>query len=588
MSATIHLLSEHTINQIAAGEVIENPASIIKELVENSIDAGSTKVIVETLGGGLQLIRISDDGVGMGPQDALLCLERHATSKIREAEDLSKISTMGFRGEALASIAAISKMTIQTCLADGVGTEVEVEAGVIQQVKPCARNKGTTIEVRQLFYNVPARRKFQKSAAVCSADITRVLTSLSLAHPLMGFELYQQNQENLKLLKESGDFLEALRRRIGNVLGEPFLEESIAIESSFSPFAFKGFLGGIQNTRPNRSLQHAFINQRAVHCPALSFAVKDALGTRIAEDRFPIYVLHLEIPFEFLDVNVHPQKREVRLREEKWIKQKIQEKIQEELFAKEKKTLFSPLSTETVSFNLFSSESFFAKPEIEPVNSLEENFFIKPQGKEQFIQSSLEIEKTVVPIGLYDHFLWIDAATTFHLGFGIESQGIWIVDLKAATSRILFNSLAIEEKPSVQALLLPLSFSCSLAEAQQILTRQSQLEKIGFSLRSSGRQSFLVEAIPSLLKEEESLDFLRQFISTEEKEEHWNRMIERRLASACSRQVSLRKERYFLSGALDVLQALSKTKDPLFCPLGNKTIIQLGKDELQQFFTKKR
>ncbi len=604
MSGVIRLLSEHTINQIAAGEVIENPASVIKELVENAIDAGATKIIVEISGGGLQKICISDDGVGMSPADALLCLERHATSKIAQAEDLATVSTMGFRGEALASIGSISKMTIQTCQASSVGSQVDIEAGIISMVKPCARNRGTSIEVSQLFYNVPARRKFQKSPGLCSVDVLKTITQLSLANPMISFELYDNQQERLKLSRGEGGFLEALRKRVGQVLGESFLEESVSVEANFDPFSFRGILGGVQNTRPNKALQYAFINQRVVLCPALSYAVKEAFGTRISHDRFPIYVLHLDIPSAFLDVNVHPQKREVRLREEKWIKEKLRDKIQEELFVKEKSMAPSSLSLAPLSFNLFSPESFFAKPQVdkEDLVSIETFSRFPPQDEsiQQWVapelfpneltvnkQNPLFIEKKVGPIGIYQHFLWINAASSQYLQMGFAVAGVLIINLKAASARLLFESLQEDAQSFQQALLIPLSFSCSLAEAQMILLNEKELEKMGFALRSIGKQSFLVEAIPSLLPEEEALEFLK-IAFMEEKGDSWNLKKERLLASACSRLLSLRRENYGITQALEIFYSLIKAKTPLFCPLGNKTIVQIENYELEQLFTKKR
>lgn len=588
MSKVIHRLSELTINKIAAGEVIENPASVVKELVENALDAGSTRIIVETTGGGLQKICISDDGIGMGPEDALLCLERHATSKIFEAEDLERIATMGFRGEALASIAAISKVTLQTCPSTGVGTQVEIEGGELVQVKPCARNRGTSLEVRQLFYNVPARRKFQKSAALCSLDILKTLTTLSLANPLIGFEYYENGQERLNLSKIEGPFLSALKKRAGDVLGDSFLADCVCVEAKFEPFSFQGILGGAQNTRPTKALQYSFINQRAVLCPAVSFAIKDAFGTRIAQDRFPIFALHLKIPFDFLDVNVHPQKKEVRIREEKWIKDKLQEKIQEELFVKERSmgSSSSSLSTAPVAFNLFSPSSFFAKKEVqeESFASFEEELPLFPK---ESLQMPLFQERKVSSIGIYNQYLLLQASSTSYLEMEIPQEGILMVDLKAASSRLLFDSLSSEESRDSLSLLIPISFSCSLPEAESLLHFAKDLEEMGFFLRSVGRQSFLIEAIPSLLPEEEAVDFLK-IAFLKEKGDSWSLKKERLLASASSRLLSLRKEQYDLTSALEVFYKLMESKTPLFCPLGNKTILHIGNHELEQMFTKKR
>ncbi|MBX9922818.1 MAG: DNA mismatch repair endonuclease MutL [Rhabdochlamydiaceae bacterium] len=579
MSSIIRVLSEHTINQIAAGEVIENPASIVKELIENAIDAKASKIVIEVSGGGLQKICVSDDGTGMGSDDAILCLQRHATSKIRQAEDLSVISTMGFRGEALASIAAISKMTLLTSPASGLGTQVEVEAGVIKEVKPCARNQGTSIEVRQLFYNVPARRKFQKSPALCLADMIKMITQLSLAYPSIGFELYDSGEQRLRLIKKEGDFLQMLQERVKQVLGEDFLEEAFIVEAKEEPFTFRGILGSVQNTRPNRAQQYSFLNERSILCPTLSFAVKEAFGTRIAQDRFPIYVLHLDIPSSFIDVNVHPQKKEVRLREEGWIRKNLQETIQKQLFSKE-------TAHPSLAFNLFSPESFLSRPEPDAVPRVfaEEQKLFFPLEAEQM---PLFVEKQITPMGLYRHFLWIDASSTKHLSWPLPSEGIWIVDLKAASSRLLWESFLQEKEKEAQTLLLPLTFSCSIAEAEEISSHFEDLEKMGFYLRSSGKNSFFVEAIPSHLQQEEVLDFLRM-VFLEDKKESWELRKERSLASACCRIFSLRRDGYLLSQALEIFTALTKIKAPLLCPLGNKTIISMEEHELQQLFVKRR
>ncbi len=609
MSGVIRLLSEHTINQIAAGEVIENPASVVKELVVNSIDAGATKIVVETTGGGLQKICISDDGVGMSREDVLLCLQKHATSKISQAEDLASVSTMGFRGEALSSIGSISKMTMKTCQASGVGSQVDIEAGIIGAVGSCARNQGTSVEVRQLFYNVPARRKFQKSPALCSVDVLKIITQLSLANPMISFELYENQQERLKLPRGEGDFLEVLKKRVGQVLGDAFLEESIAMEATFDPFSFRGILGGVQNTRPNRALQYSFINQRAVHCPALSYAVKDALGTRIGHDRFPIYVLHLDIPSAFLDVNVHPQKKEVRLREEKWIKEKLKEQIQEEIFTKEKSMASTSLSSTPLSLDMFSPRSFFVRPQDdrEDLGPIETFSNFPSQDRSQKRWSSKEpsqgellpkdlhfddqvplfVEKKVVPIGVYQHFLWINAASSQYLEMGFPSEGVLIVNLKAASARLLFESLQKDFQECQQTLLLPLSFSCSLAEAQLLFLHEKELEEMGFSLRSIGKQSFLVEAIPSLLPEEEALEFLKMTFLLE-KGGSWDVKRERVLAGACRSLLAQRRENYGVAQALEIFYTLIKAKTPLFCPLGNKTIVSIENRELEQLFAKKR
>lgn len=578
MATKIRVLSEETINKIAAGEVIENPASIIKELVENSLDAGASKIVIEIHGGGLQLIKVSDNGCGMGPDDALLSLQRHATSKIKEAEDLFTVGTMGFRGEALASIGAVSQMTLQTALDEGDGVEVFLEGGRLQGVVPTARSQGTTITVRQLFYNVPARRKFQKTQALCAADVTRTVVSLSLANPCIGFELYNQEGEVLKLLRgDSLDYLGSLKKRIADVLGDEFLEGAITIEADASVFSFKGILGSFQNTRPNRALQYQFVNGRSVLCPAVSYAVKDAFGTRIPENRFPIYVLHLDIPKEYVDVNVHPQKKEIRLREEKWIKQTIEEKIQEKL------SIPNPIVAPS-SFALFSEESFFPNP-----SALRENIsFCDPLERSSPPMGEAELSFCMRPraVGVYDHFLWVEASSVPSLEMG--EDGLVFIDLNGAAARVLFEFLEKGQgKKEQQLLLLPISFPCSLGEEEVILACLEEIESFGFSLQK-GRQSFMIEAIPSHIEEGEALEFIRSFISLEERGETVEQRKRRKLASSTSRIASSRKGFHTLSTGVALLEALLKTKTPAVCPLGEKIITRLGKDDLQQMFSSKR
>lgn len=257
----------------------------------------------------------------------------------------------------------------------------------------------------------------------------------------------------------------------------------------------------------------------------------------------------------------------------------MQETIQKQLFYKES-------AQPSLAFNLFSPESFLSRPEIEPSQKsfVEEQKLFFPIESEQV---PLFVEKQVSTLGLYRHFLWVDASSAKHLSWEIPSGGIWVVDLKAASARLLWESLIEEKGHEAQTLLLPFTCSCSLAESEEITTHLDDLEKMGFYLRSSGKNSFLVEAIPSHLQQEEVLDFLRM-VFLEDKKESWELRKKRSLASACCRIFSLRNERYFLSQALDIFTALTKAKSPLICPLGNKTIISMEEHELQQLFIKKR
>jgi DNA mismatch repair protein MutL len=335
VQSKIRVLTEHTINKIAAGEVIENPASVIKELVENSIDAGSKTICVEIQNGGRQLIRITDDGCGMSHDDALLSLERHATSKIKEVDDIQEITTMGFRGEAIPSIASISKFTLLTCPRTDDGTEaggtlVCVDGGRIVSCAGAARSPGTTIEVKSLFFNVPVRRKFQKSPAYDIHEIQKMLSLLALGYPNVQFELISDQKTLLKTCPplEEISFSDQLRKRIEDVLGKVVSGPLLPVSFEQPPFGIHGFIAPPSIHKPNRTGQYLFINHRAVFSPLVSTAVKEGYGTMLPAQRFPFFILHLSLPGSLVDVNVHPQKKEVRLRQESQLKEIIIRAIQ--------------------------------------------------------------------------------------------------------------------------------------------------------------------------------------------------------------------------------------------------------------------
>ena len=279
MTSTIHLLDEQTINQIAAGEVIENAASVVKELVENALDAGATEIAVDIAGGGKSRIRILDDGRGMSEADALLSVQRHATSKIRTVEEIGSLQTMGFRGEALASIAAVARLSILTARqADAPATLVRIEGGAICHQGSAARQRGTTIDVCDLFYNVPARRKFQKSASRDESDVLKTILLQALGHPEVAFTL----QSHQKLLlsapaQKNKPFLDALKTRVFDLLGRELSSALVPVDCSCDLFRLRGFIGEPVLSRPNRSGQHLFVNRRAVQCPLVSFLRRHGL-----------------------------------------------------------------------------------------------------------------------------------------------------------------------------------------------------------------------------------------------------------------------------------------------------------------------
>jgi DNA mismatch repair protein MutL len=365
----IHLLSEQVANQIAAGEVIERPASVVKELVENALDAQAARVTLEIQAGGRSLIRVTDDGTGMSRDDALLCLERHATSKIQKAEDLAAIVTMGFRGEALPSIASVSRFTLTTRERDGgspEGTQIIVNGGKIVEVKAAGSATGTSVEVRQLFFNLPARRKFLRTEETETAHIQHYLTLAALAYPEVAFTFQKDGRLVWQLpahpAKRDGaaisSRLDALRERLRSLLGEEkllsvnftaALDESVKPEetdifetASTSPSTLDprpstlhvwGFIGAPGVSRATRECQHLFVNRRPVENRGLNYALLEGYHTALMKGRYPVCCLFLEIDPAAVDVNIHPAKREVKFHREFEIRKFVAQAVQETLLA---------------------------------------------------------------------------------------------------------------------------------------------------------------------------------------------------------------------------------------------------------------
>src|SRR2546422_10844378 len=317
----IRVLPDHISNLIAAGEVVERPASVAKELVENAIDAGATRIVIDVESGGRRLLKITDDGEGMTRDDAVLAFERHATSKISKAEDLSAIGTLGFRGEALASIASVARVELVTHAEDAApGTRVAIEGGRMRDVKDAAHPRGTTIAVRDLFFNTPARRKFLRSEATESYHLTNLVTHYALAHPEIAFTLTNNGRETLRVAPAKD-----LRERAYQIFGTQFLDSLLEVnnavseptETSFSlPQIAKvaGFVSAPRERRTSRDAQFLFVNGRFVRDRLIGRALSEGYRSVLPHGVYPVALLFIEVPLEEVDVNVHPAKTEVRFR----------------------------------------------------------------------------------------------------------------------------------------------------------------------------------------------------------------------------------------------------------------------------------
>ncbi|NGX38353.1 MAG: DNA mismatch repair protein MutL [Chlamydiae bacterium] len=547
----IHVLSDETINQIAAGEVIESPASVVKELVENALDAGSRKITVEITGGGLKLIRVSDDGSGMNCQDAKMCILRHATSKISKAQDLFHIVSKGFRGEALASIASISKIVVCTAKEGEPGTRLEIEKGLIIKESSCARMHGTTFEIRSLFYNVPARKKFQKTAAAISAEIFRIVMVMSLSHPEVQFELISNGRKAIKTLSSG------LEERIEEQLGKEFAQGSFALDFKQGSMHFYGVLGAPTNTRNNKMGQYLFLNKRAVTCEPITEAVRDGYATRLDGKRHPIFLLHLDVPSDLVDVNVHPQKLQVRLRKEDLFRDTVKEAVKSALAVK---TPIGEVST------------------FEPVEVNFEEVSLRFQETAEELEFELE-EGEIEMMGQSGRFVFL---------IDPSFDGVVVMDAHAARYRVLFEDLLekSDQKGNSQGLLIPFCVDLTPVESAMVLTHQEAIERLGFSLKAVGKDTFMVEAIPSFAEENaikmmivDMANGLQEFIGKYDYEKERQKklvLIAARFASS--------KNMYSKEEARQLFHRLQQCQSPLHCPKGNPTTVYLNHDAIENLF----
>lgn len=576
MSRTIRILDELTINKIAAGEVIENPASVVKELVENSLDAGSLDIHVEVIAGGRQLIRVTDNGCGMSKDNALLCLERHATSKMRHVEDLDTLTTMGFRGEAIPSIAAISKFHLLTCAEEKTSqaTLLLVEGGSVQKCSDAVRARGTTVEVRSLFFNVPVRKKFQHSPAQDLAAIRKTLFQLAMAHPEVRFELVSDQKSQLVAPALTGpSFLENLRLRVAAVLGNELTSQTIDLSAKEETYQLTGLIGLPHETRNNRAGQYLFLNRRCVASPLISLAVREGYGTALAPQSYPIFILHLEFSGDLLDVNVHPQKREVRLRQEQLLRKCVCNAVQRAI----QKTA-APAVT-------YPSLNFGPRPAwqaAEPLPWETPELPSLPQVKESlFTPFEAPIPKVLATLPGY---LILDPTSCFLLNQ--EEKGLWVVDQQAAHHRILHDRLSEEKTGPVETelLLIPLLLKLSALEIANLHSIMPLLKQLGFEIEPFGPHTLSVRAIPSDFRGSDIGQLLMALTQDGEVPENRRR---REMSQTMSRLRMSRNKQLNLEEAANLMKALYRCSEPKICPIGRPIFACLESKVLSQCFQPK-
>lgn len=508
----IQVLPDRVANQIAAGEVVERPASIVKELIENSIDAGATRVEVEFRHGGRSHIRVEDNGRGMSRDDALMSLERHATSKIRKARDLETVLSFGFRGEALPSIASVSKFSLQTRDADSnTGTEILVNGGKVQHVRDCGMPVGTRIVVSNLFNSVPARRKFLKSDATEAAHIIHQTRLHALACPDVSFALYEDGRANF-----SSPVCSSLVERIGEVYGKRMAADLIEASAGESDLKLSGLISRPGVARSTRHEMITFVNRRPVESRTLAYALLESYHTHIPKGRYPMAFLFLEIDPARIDVNVHPAKREIRFREEAKVRGFTVRTVLNTLRAWQKEAL--PKSVSAVPGKPITThpvpDSSTAKPKPNAALSpTPGSAKVEARASMSPVPSAARPATRPEPVAppAPTEVGWRSLGR-IQRGYHVfeTANGLVLLDIRAAVERIWFERLMTQTKRGAvesQQLLLPIPLELDPVASSAVAEHRDFLQSHGFKLAPFGRNFFRIEAVPAWLSPEDAETF---------------------------------------------------------------------------------
>lgn len=543
----IRILNEVSINQIAAGEVIENAASVVKELVENAIDAKATSIHITTKAGGRQLISVKDNGCGMNRDDLDLCIERHATSKIITSADIYKLSTLGFRGEALATIASISKMKIVSSINDTDGLALFVEGGKKIETIHFARAPGTTVEVANLFYNVPVRKHFQKSLAADTLEIHKQLLSLALSHPHIGFGWVHDELTQFAVVAGK-----TRKERIEELLGSSYCQDLIELEVMKHECALCGFIGLPHTHRPNKSQQNLFVNGRSVTSSFIAQTVLKAFGERLPTSRFPLYTLYLTTPPEVIDVNIHPRKKELRFQNE--------EEIEELVLSGVKNALESHY------------EPFIA-PKIAIAPMLLTMPLAMPVSLAQREEEKIEEVKNKTPRYSLIHTMGD------YLFVAIEEE-IFVIEQKRARERIFFDKFS-QGQLFIQHLLFPISIEMSPPDFRLIEGQIAHLQTCGIGIRIFGKTSFVIDALPEIFDENE-VENLLHFLVDELKKNNRCDVASKIGLNVCK---SILRKEFSREESLKIVESLLSCKESSLSPLGQPIYFKITNKEIAKWLS---
>jgi DNA mismatch repair protein MutL len=590
MDNRIIILDEKVISQIAAGEVIERPASVVKELVENSIDAKSTQISVIVEDGGKKIIRVVDNGVGITRENAALAFHRHSTSKISTLRDLESISSLGFRGEALASISAVSKVNlISKSIHEESGVEILLEGGKKRYEKEAARTSGTTIIVSDLFYNTPARRKYMKTDRAELSRITDYITRCALIHPEIHFRLVHNNSEIINAPRA-----ESLLDNIVHIYGKEIAKEMLKIQFSDSELTIEGYISKPAVFRKSSSHISFFVNDRYITSNLLSSALKEGYGNLIMKNRFPLAVISVTIHPRKVDVNVHPSKLEIRFQDEAKVYNSLAAAVGNTLSEKSLIPDMGDVTLKSPELEAFDVQEIGSLDEMQGISSLVESknqldiLTFMPGKDEWTVQQTLKDHKTanIPKLRLVGQIL-----NTYIVAQ--SGENILIIDQHAAHERVLFESLMhvqSDHQKRQQELLSPISLELTPKQKKFVSDQGELLDNLGFSIEHFGQNTFQVRAVPSVLGDSADRSAIYDIIdelvgmgkTNKEKE-----IREKAMAIVACHSAIRGGDELSPSQMKSLIRSLYITKNSTSCPHGRPSILIMSKSDLETKFKRK-
>ena len=569
----IKLLSDDLKNKIAAGEVVERPASVVKELIENSLDSGATEIDVIVKGGGNVSVQVIDNGVGLEKDDLLIAFARHSTSKIESVEDLSTIDTLGFRGEALSSIASVSKVkALSSVNGEDSGYEISVLGGEISQPEPVALSKGTAISVSDLFFSIPARRKFLKSAQVELRHIIRTVRRFGLCQPNVRFTLTADDKEVMTLAPMT------LIDRIAAVHDPSYRENLLEVNHQAGLFAITGYVGNLNLVRKRRGEQNLFLNGRYIVNKLLNSAIYSAYQSLVSRGEFPFFVITLEVPLDTVDVNVHPMKIEVRFRDEWRVYHALKTAVTEALndilstvpdFLKPSESFPSSGGQAGFSFPQSTPSAILSRQSVERAKS-----YVQTMGETQTEEEGVNLEN-----------IW--QVHTKYIVSEIKS-GLVVIDQHVAHERVLFEQAmdAMEGNPlPSQSLLFPEVVELPIEDFSTLLELLPYLEKIGFRMKEFGKNTVMIEGVPSELGWGNEREVLTEIIDTYRNQQKAQPSFMEAVAASFACKAAVKAGDVLTQEEMQSLvDRLFATQHPYYCPHGRPIMVNLSLDELDRRF----